>query len=145
MKYLLDTNVISETTRTQPNPKVLAWLAGTEIEDLYLSVITLGELERGMLGHPDPIRQARLRHWYTTTVLPDYAGRIFDITPPVMSQWARMVQATRSAGQTPGTLDALIAATASAHGLTVVTRNVGHFASLGVSTLNPWQEDPERG
>lgn len=145
MKYLLDTNVVSETIRTQPDASVMAWLAVTDRENLYLSVITLGELERGIIKHHDPVRQARLRHWYTTTVLPDYAGRILDITPPVMSEWARLVQAARSAGQPPGTLDALIAATASAHGLIIVTRNTKHFDVLGVSTFNPWQEEPEKG
>ena len=62
-----------------------------------------------------------------------------------MTEWARLVQAARSAGQTPGTLDALIAATASTHGLTVVTRNVSHFKMLGVPTFNPWQENSEEG
>lgn len=138
MKYLLDTNVVSETIRPQPAESVLAWLAATSLDDLYLSVITLGELERGVLNHPNPIREARLRHWYTTRVLPDYAGRILDITHPVMTEWARMAQAARAAGHNPGTLDALIAATASAHSLTVVTRNVKDFAPLGVPTLNIW-------
>lgn len=139
MRYLLDTNVVSETSRPQPEPRVLDWLERTPLADTFLSVLTLGELERGILAAPDPVRRSRLQVWYDTDLRPLYAGRILDVTPPVVSHWAILVQRGRAKGQTPPTLDSLIAATALAHGLTVVTRNAADFAPLGVPVLNIWE------
>ncbi|MEF2279010.1 type II toxin-antitoxin system VapC family toxin [Deinococcus sp. YIM 134068] len=138
MIYLLDTNIVSETSKPRPNLGVIAWLENVSIRDTALSVVTLGEIERGLLNTPDPTRRQRLEAWYRQDLLPQFAGQVLDVTHPVMTEWARLVQAARSAGQTPGTLDALIAATASAHGLIVVTRNIKDFAPLGVPTLNIW-------
>lgn len=145
MIYLLDTNIVSETSKPRPNSEVVAWLESVSIRDTALSVITLGEIERGLINTPDLIRRQRLETWYRRELLPEFADQILDVTHSVMTEWARLVQTARSAGQTPGALDALIAATASAHGLTIVTRNTKHFEVLGVPTLNPCQEESEQG
>lgn len=138
MTYLLDTNAVSEPNRPRPNAGVMAWISTQSVEETYLSVITLGEIERGILQHPDPTRRAKLQAWYSARLLPEYAGRILDVTHPVMTEWARIVHAARAAGTPPDPIDALIAATASAHGLIVVTRNIRDIAPLGVSALNIW-------
>ena len=139
MKYLLDTNTVSEPMRARPNAAVLAWLTGQLLTDLAVSVITLGEIERGILKAPDERRQERLSRWYQGRLLPGYAGRILDVTPVVMTVWAGMLDGVRGSGYTPAPMDSLIAATAQAHGLIVVTRNAADFSPLGVRVLNIWE------
>lgn len=139
MNYLLDTNVISEIRepRTrQPNSKVLDWSKGVSLASLYLSVVTVMELERGVLQleRRDPRQAAVLRSWLSGHVLVAFAGRILPVDIEVAQRAASLHLPTRIAE-----LDAFIAATALVHHMTVVTRNVSHFAPTGVSTLNPWQ------
>lgn len=141
MKFLVDTNVISEMSKPQPEPSVARWLASTPLQDVALSVITLGEVKRGILAAPSEQRRNKLQHWYDHTFLRLFEGRVLDLTPAVMDEWAWRYQAARTAGNTPASLDSLIAATAAAHGLTVVTRNESDFAPMQVSVLNLWKEE----
>lgn len=137
--YLLDTNVVSEATRKQPARGVVEFLQGHSPNALFLSALTIGEVEWGIENVADSAKRAALRQWVTHDLLPAYAGRILPIDEGVMVTWARMALATgRKPGQLP-CMDALLAATALHHDLTVVTRNTSDFEAFGVTLLNPWQ------
>ncbi len=136
--YLLDTNVISELRKAKTgkaDSKVVAWAEHVPMPSLFLSVITLLELETGVLliERRDPSQGAILRRWFETQVLPAFSGRILAVDTPVVRRCARLhVPDPRS------DRDALIAATALVHNLTVVTRNVADFELTGVRIMNPW-------
>lgn len=139
MIYLLDTNVISELREPRarrPDPSVLRWFRSVSPASLYLSVVTVMELELGslQLERRDPARAAVLRAWLGDHVLVVFADRILSVDIEVAQRAAALHSPTRIAE-----LDAFIAATALVHRMTVVTRNVSHFAPTGVPTLNPWQ------
>ena len=136
--YLLDTNVVSELRKIRlgkADPRVEEWADSVEATDLYLSVITLQELEIGVLlaERRDPAQGAIFRAWLNAQVLPAFIGRILSIDTAVAQRSARLhVPAPRPVR------DGLIAATALVHGMTVVTRNVADFELTGVVVLNPW-------
>jgi len=136
MKYLLDTNVVSEPTRPRPDAGVLRWLAQQKPSDVALSVITVLELDKGLLlgERRDPRAAAKRRTWFQDKVLGHFADRIL----PVDLATARATARLHVPDPAPFA-DALIAGTALAHGLVVVTRNVADFARLGVPYLNPWE------
>ena len=135
--YLLDTNVVSELRRAaKANRDVLAWANDTPPNMLFVSAITILELEYGVLliERKDEAQGAILRSWFEGQVMPSFAGRVLSVDAIVARRCARLhVPDPRSER------DALIAATASVYGFTVVTRNVRDFASTGVETLNPWE------
>lgn len=138
--YLLDTNVISELRRAKAgkaDKNVTAWAASVPVPNLFLSVITILELETGMLlvQRRDPSQGAVLRAWMDDHVLPAFAGRVLVIDPEVARQCAKLHVPDPRADR-----DALIAATALTHGMTVVTRNVGDFEPTGVQIFNPWEK-----
>ena len=138
--YLMDTNVIAElrkATSPKVNQKVLAWANCVSSASLFLSVITVLELETGTLlvERRDPAQGAVLRSWLNTHVLPAFSDRILPVDTAVAQRCARLhVPNPRS------DRDALIAATALVHGMTVVTRNIEDFAPTGVALLNPWED-----
>ena len=137
--YLLDTNVVAELRKAQSpkvDQKVLAWANRVSAASLFLSVITVLELEKGILliERRDPTQGAVLRSWLDTHVLPAFRERILPVDTAVAQCCARLhVPAPRP------DRDALIAATALIHGLTVVTRNVADFTPTGVEIINPWE------
>lgn len=137
MSHLLDTNVISELRKPQrrANAGVRSWISSRVVSDLYLSVITVLEIEIGIkrLARNDPVQSERLQVWLDMEVLDVFSGRILPVDVPVARRCARMHVPDPRPER-----DALIAATASVHGLTVVTRNVRDFEHLGVSVSNPW-------
>ncbi|EUB87670.1 type II toxin-antitoxin system VapC family toxin [Pseudomonas sp. GM30] len=135
--YLLDTNVISELRKPQADANVVSWAKGIIAPRLYISAITLKELETGVLRmeRRDPAQGKLLRSWLTRHVIPAFEARILPVDAAVALRCASLHvpdQANES--------DALIAATALVHGLTVVTRNVGDFRSSGVTLINPWEQ-----
>jgi toxin FitB len=142
--YVLDTNVVSEmrkaqATRTGPvraDARVKAWLGSTPASSLYLSAITVLELEIGCLRleRRDPAQGKTLRTWIDKLVLPAFAGRVLPIDVPVALRCAAL-----HVPNPPAERDALIAATALVHGMTVVTRNTSDFESTGVRLIDPWQ------
>ncbi len=136
--YLLDTNVVSELRKIRlgkADPHVADWADSVDAVDLYLSVITVQELEIGVLlaERRDPSQGAIFRAWLNSHVLPAFTGRILVVDTAVAQRSARLhVPDPRPVR------DGLIAATALVHGMTVVTRNVADFVPTGVATLNPW-------
>jgi predicted nucleic acid-binding protein len=133
--YLLDTNVVSELRKPRPDPNVLAFMALAESASLFLSVLTLGELRKGIAvkRRHDPAAAGRLAAWA------DGIETLFeDRVLPVDAEIARLWGDLSAAGSVPA-IDGLIAATALCHGLTLVTRNIKDFQTAGVQLLNPWQ------
>lgn len=137
--FLLDTNVISEPKRARPDEGVIAWLSDQLLSDLHLSVITVGELRRGIVRLESGRRRDDLDFWLADLVL-RYGERILPVDLDVTERWAALAEAARSAGRPSEMTDELIAATAHVHGLTIVTRNVRHFEHTGCRVLSPWGE-----
>ena len=134
--FLLDTNVLSELRRRErTHPKVAAWADAVQASDLFLSVITILEIEAGalLLARRDKAQGAVLRAWIDGKVLPAFAGRILAVDTAIAQRCARLHVPDPRAER-----DALIAATALVHRLKVVTRNVADFQPMGVELLNPW-------
>jgi predicted nucleic acid-binding protein len=132
--YLLDTNIVSDVQRRLPKPT--EWLASIDPESLNLSVITIGEIERGIVKQRkvDAERATRLDMWLRE-LRRDNVARILAVTEEVALAWGRI-----SAGRTRGSADTLIAATALVHDLILVTRNVADFDDTGVTVFNPWTD-----
>ncbi len=139
MKYLLDTNVVSELRKVgdgKADLTVTAWLSAQDSRDLYISAITILELERGILSikRRDPAQGARLRTWMDSRVRPESAQRIIAIDEAIATRCAHLHIPDRR-----NEADALIAATAAVHGLVVVTRNIRDFEGTGVVLVDPWR------
>ncbi|MCA3700929.1 type II toxin-antitoxin system VapC family toxin [Brevundimonas sp.] len=137
--YLLDTNAISEPKRARPDTNVVRWLSDQLLSDLHLSVITVGELRRGIVRLEPSRRRDDLDFWLEDMIF-RYDQRILPVDLAVTERWASLAEANRSAGRASEMTDELIAATAHVHGLTVVTRNVRHFEHSGCRVLSPWSE-----
>ncbi len=139
MMYVLDTNVVSELRKVRvgkADPNVAAWTESVDAASLYVSAITIMELELGVLliERKDATKGAMLRAWLEQHVLPEFSGRTLPVDTVVAQRCARLHVPDKSCER-----DALIAATALVHGMTVVTRNVADFKSTGVTILNPWE------
>ena len=136
--YVLDTNVVSELRKARSgkaDAQVVAWASGVPAGSLYLSVISVLELETGvlLLERRDPAQGALMRAWLDGHVLPAFAGRILGVDTAVALRCARLHMPNRCSER-----DALIAATALVHGMTVATRNVADFEAAGAALFNPW-------
>ncbi len=138
MSYLLDTNIVSEWTRPRPNPAVVAFLASTDEDLMFLSAITLGELRRGVDRLPAGRRRVALDKWLNHDLIERFDRRILGVDQEVALAWGRIMAQAERRGQTPGVMDVWIAATAEVAGLTVVTRNITDFATLVGRIFNPW-------
>lgn len=138
MAFLLDTNVLSEVSRPEPNPAVRDWYGRQSWETLYVSVITLAELKRGLLLLDEGTRRRRLLEGHYRRILMSFEDRVPPIALGVAERWAEVTLRHIKAGRMQAALDELIAATGLAHDLTVVTRNVRHFEHSGCRLLSPW-------
>ena len=136
--FLLDTNVASELIRSNPEPRVAEWVYSKPQDSLFLSVITLGELRKGIALLADGKRKTELQRWFQDALVPSFSGRIVPVTERIGSQWGLFTAKRQSAGRPLAAADGLIAATASEHDLVLVTRNSKDFTGLDISLLNPW-------
>lgn len=137
MKYLLDTCALSELTKPKPAPSVLAWLEAADPDSLALSVLTLGELEQGVEALRPGKRKRELRGWLDG-LRESYADRVLEVTADIAVAWGRANAAISAKGRTVPAIDGLIASTAMAHSLIVVTRNTKHMATMGARALDVW-------
>lgn len=140
MKYLLDTCVISELVKPSPNPMVLDWLNDIPSERLFLSVITIGEIRKGLTKLPNSKRKNRLTEWLNS-LLEDYQDRIYSIDLAVAENWGVMQGKAEKSGMPMSSMDSLIAAIAYTHNLVLVTRNVIDFKASNLPISNPWKGD----
>ncbi|MCI0598478.1 MAG: type II toxin-antitoxin system VapC family toxin [Beijerinckiaceae bacterium] len=138
MNFLVDTNVISEVARPQPNQKVLAFLHETDEDRLFISVITLGELRRGVALKSEGKVKASLDTWLRVDLPERFAGRIVNITAPIANVWGELMASAQRRGIALHAMDGFLAATARAHNHTLVTRNVRDFMPFGLPLLDPW-------
>jgi predicted nucleic acid-binding protein len=138
LTFLLDTNVISEWVKPQPNPNVSAWLAEVDEDLVFLSVASFAEIRRGVELMPPGKRRERLAAWLAEDLPARFEGRILGIDRQVAETWGVVMARGHTAGLNLSVLDAFFAATAQVHKLTLVTRNVEHFLRLDVPLLNPW-------
>jgi len=135
VSYLLDTNVLSELVRAKPDPAVVTWFDQVPDDSLHISVLTLGEIRKGVESVSDDRRKEKLRVWLEHT-LPDwFEDRVVSVDGAVAEQWGRMLA---EAGRPVPTVDSLLAATALQHGLRMVTRNELDFTFPGLEVINPW-------
>ena len=137
MKFLLDTCVVSDLRRPRENASLVEWISEVDESDLYLSVVTIGELAKGVNRLPAGRKKEALDEWVRHAVTNRFGNRILPIDAAVAACWGDLVGAREKKGKTLPVLDALIAATAIMAGCTVVTRNVKDFADCGVRLLNP--------
>jgi toxin FitB len=135
LKYLIDTNVLSELRKRLPEPRVVAWMEARPRHALCLSVLTLGEIRKGLERVEDPARRQALIDWLELELPGFFSGRLLAVDAPTADRWGRLLA---RAGRPLPAIDSLLAATALAHDLTLVTRNTKDFAGLGVSLINPW-------
>ena len=135
MSYLLDTNVLSELRRKTPNAGVVEWFARRPASTLFLSVLTLGELRKGIEGMIDAKRRRALLDWFEAELPIFFTGRILPIDMHVADRWGRLMA---TANRPMPAIDSLLAATAVHNDLSLVTRNVKDFTDLGLEVINPW-------
>jgi tRNA(fMet)-specific endonuclease VapC len=138
MKYLLDTNVISELVAKQPLNKVIDWLDNTDDSLIYLSVITIGEIKQGIERLPDSKRKTVLRDWVSDELLPRFQGHILALDTAVMLTWGVLTAMLEQKGRKLPAMDSLVAAIALQGQFVLVTHNEADFADTGVTILNPW-------
>jgi toxin FitB len=139
--FLLDTNIISELIKPRPETTVTSWVEATDESLLYLSVLTLGEIRRGIAALPQSRRRATLEAWLEKDLRGRFEGRILDIDEEVADRWGLLTAAGREKGIVLPVIDSLLVATALEHNLTLVTRDTGQIPSMGVVVFNPWQKN----
>jgi len=139
VRFLLDTCVVSELIRPAPIPSLVEWINNQPEERLFMSVLTLGELRKGIDRLPDGAKRTRLEIWLDSDLRIRFTGRWLPVDEEVAERWGLIAANTASKGLTLPVIDGLIAATALTHGMTVVTRNSADMAGTDVPILNPWQ------
>ena len=137
--FLLDTNCISELVRPTPEPHVLEWMEAADETMLYLSVLTMGEIRKGLAGLAQGKRRTLLETWLEVELQARFAGRIVPIDAAVANRWGQLAADAKRVGKPLSIIDGLLAATALHHDLTVVSRNTSDFTNTHVQVLNPWE------
>ncbi len=140
MSYLLDTCVISELVKKSPRRQVVDWIDAQEESTLYLSVLTIGELEKGIVKLPASARKTRLATWVRRDLTARFGGRVLPIDARIASHWGTTTGESERRGLPLPVVDSLIAATALVNDLQMVTRNTEDYARCGVVCLNLWDE-----
>jgi predicted nucleic acid-binding protein len=137
--FLLDTNCISEVVRSRPDKNVSTWMEAADESLLFLSVLTLGEIRKGIASLPQSRRRTQLEGWLEVELQSRFSGRILPIDAAVADRWGLLAAESKRHGVALSAVDGLLAATAIHHNLTLVSRNVADFADTRVSILNPWE------
>lgn len=136
MRYLLDTNILSETIKKKPDNNVVSWLESVPQEQLYISVITIGEIRKGIEKLPTSAKCQKLLHWLETELVSWFHLHIIPIDIEIAEKWGYLMAASK---RPLPAIDSLISATALTHNLTLVTRNIADFKDVhALETLNPW-------
>jgi predicted nucleic acid-binding protein len=138
VNYILDTNVISELVAVRPNPKVVDWIQSVESNQVFLSVIAIGELKKGIEKLIDSDRKEKLDEWLHEDLLVRFENQILIIDQETMLIWGQLIAHLEMIGRPISAIDSLLAATALQWQYTLVTRNTAHFAMAGIVLLNPW-------
>ncbi len=137
--FLLDTNCISEVVRSKPEPRVLDWIQAADESLLYLSVLTLGEIRKGVAGLPQGKRRTHLETWLELDLQARFAGRILFIDAAIADRWGLLAAEAKRKGRALSAIDGLLAATALHHNLTIVSRDVSDFRHTPAAVVNPWE------
>jgi predicted nucleic acid-binding protein len=137
--FLLDTNCISELIRPRPDRHVMEWMDATNESSLYLSVLTLGEIRKGLASLSQGKRRTKFETWLEVDLKARFHGRILSVDAGVADRWGLLTAEAKRKGKPLPVIDGLLAATAMHHNLTVVSRNVSDFASARVPVVNPWE------
>ena len=140
MRYLLDTNVVCEPLKVSPDEGVLRWLGSRPAADFALSVLTIGELQKGITALASGRRRAALEKWLAVELPRQFSGRVLPIDEETALSWGRMSAKALTVGRPLTVIDGLLLACAEARGLTFVTRNEGDCSGRGVALINPWME-----
>ena len=137
--FLLDTNVLSEAIKASPEPRVAAWLANADSTHLYTSVLSIGEIIKGITLLAEGKRRAQIQEWLDTVLPSWFEERVLPVDRGVAERWGVLTAQAKLDGTPLDVVDALLAATAAQHNLTVVTRNTRHFNVAGGPFFNPWE------
>jgi len=138
VNWLLDTCVVSELVRPKPKASVVSWVLERDEDELFLSVITIGELEKGIARLPDSPKRVALEQWVRRELADPFRDRLLAIDSGVAARWGALVGASEARGQPLPVIDSLIAATGVQHDLTVVTRNTDDLERCGARCFDPW-------
>lgn len=139
MKYLLDTCVLSETHRKKPNTGVVQWLDSVEEERLFISVVTLTEIQKGIVKLDGGPRKQGFQTWLDEDLTLRFSGRILGVTQDVALEWGILLGTNEKKGEKLPLVDCLLASTAIQYNMTLVTRNTNDFERMPVRVLNPWR------
>jgi predicted nucleic acid-binding protein len=139
LKYLLDTCVISELIKKEKNSKVVKWIKKRKESSLFISVLTVGEIQKGISKLPDSHKKEYLKTWIDNDLKKRFSGRILEITEEIATSWGEIQAKSESEGKKMPAIDSLIAATAIKNNLTVVTRNEKDIENSGCKSINPWE------
>jgi len=142
MRYLIDTCCISELVKKKPNPNVLKWFADQDELSMYLSVITFGELRKGIEKLSDSKKKKELNQWVKEDLNHRFKNRVLNINMEEVNRWGKILATAEKNGKPLPAIDSLIAATAQVHDLTVVTRNTQDMKGSGVEVIDPWTYEP---
>jgi toxin FitB len=138
MNYLLDTCVLSEFTRHKPNEEVVLWMESIDEDKLFISAITIGEIQHGIERLPESHRKTELLVWMNNRLIQRFGQRILPLDTQTMFLWGSLIAQVEKSGQPMPVMDSLIAATALFNNLIIVTRNGSDFLPCGVQVINPW-------
>lgn len=144
MKWLLDTNVLSETIRARPAPSVSSWIVSQRWADLSISIVTLAEIREGIETSADEEKRRDLANWLEADIIIPFSDRTLPVDLAVLLDWIRISKALAQRQITRPATDLLLAATARIHDLIVVTRNTRDFANTGITVYNPWTDETHK-
>lgn len=139
MKYLLDTPLLAELVRARPDDWVSRWMDAYDDEEIYLSLLTIGEIVKSIESEPEPERRAALHRWLEEDLMVRFHGRIIPLDQQVIIEWGRVSAEVEARGKPLSAMDGMVAATARAHHLVLITYNREIFAETGIEVSDPWR------